>query len=514
VSQTTKTLTRRQVVGAGLAGSTALLLPSPIAHAARRRKTLEIARTATFPSGVASGLPTKRGITLWTQADGLERRSRLVVEIAKDAGFRRVVKRQGVLATPEHGFTAKTRVSGKGLKAGEEYFYRFATRDTSSPVGRFRTARPADSMEPLRIGFFSCQLYTEGYYTAHAALAKEDCDIVVCLGDYMYEGNGSGVREDASSKGENGECELLEDYRAKYRLYRSDPNLQAVHASAAFLATWDDHEVENNHAGSTPGTTSDRRISYEERKRNAYAAWFEQMPTERFRTDADRIYRSVRLGGLAEILMLDLRQHRDEQACDDTPAVPCPESSDPGRTLMGARQEAWIKERLRASTAAWKVLGSSVEMMAWDHAPGFALNPDGWDGYQAERRELLEHIRKHGIEDVTVLTGDIHTFVAGDVTNDGRASGTPVATEFVGGSITSGAVGGPLGEAIAANQATNPHWRYVNFARRGYGVLDLSAKEAQVVFRSPTSITEPEAPVETLASFAVERGTPRVERTA
>jgi phosphodiesterase/alkaline phosphatase D-like protein len=153
-------------------------------------------------------------------------------------------------------------------------------------------------------------------------------------------------------------------------------------------------------------------------------------------------------------------------------------------------------------------------MMAWDHAPGFALNPDGWDGYQAERRELLEHIRKYGVEDVTVLTGDIHTFVAGDVTNDGRATGTPVATEFVGGSITSGAVGGPLGEAIAINQATNPHWRYVNFARRGYGVLDLSAKDAKVAFRSPTSITEPEAPVETLATFAVQRGTPRVERTA
>lgn len=514
MTETTKTtLTRRQIVGAGLAGSTALLLPAPVRAAARRRATLDVARTATFPSGVASGLPTQRGITLWTQADGLETKSRLVVEIARDPDFRNVVRRQGVLATPEHGYVAKTRVSGKGLAPGEELFYRFATRDTSSPVGRFRTARPKDSMEPLKIGFFSCQLYTEGYYTAHAGLAKEDCDVVVCLGDYMYEHNGTGVREDASSAGENGECELLEDYRAKYRLYKSDPNLQAVHASAAFLATWDDHEVENNHAGSEPGTTGERRISYEERKRNAYAAWFEQMPTERFATDTDRIYRGVRLGGLAEICMMDLRQYRDDQACDDTPAIPCPESQDPGRTLMGARQEGWIKERLRASDAAWKILGSSVEMLAWDSAPHLPLNPDGWDGYQAERRELVEHIRTHGIEDVTVLSGDIHTFVAGDVTTDGRATGTPVATEFVGGSITSESIGGPVGEAIAVNQATNPHWKYVNFARKGYGVLELSPAEIKASFRSPTSITEPEAPIETLASFVVERGKPTVERT-
>ena len=512
MTHTPKTLTRREIVGAGLAGSTALLFPLP-AGAARRRK-LETARTATFPSGVASGLPTENGITLWTQADGLDRTSRLVVEVARDRDFRRVVKRQGVLATSEHGYAAKARVSGKGLAPGEELFYRFATKETSSPVGRFRTARPADSMETLKIGFFSCQLFTEGFYTAHAGLAQEDCDIVVCLGDYMYERNGSGVRDDKTSRGEGGECELLDEYRAKYRLYRSDENLQAVHASAAFLATWDDHEVENNHAGEEAGTSESRRISYEQRKRNAYAAWFEQMPTERFQTDSDRIYRSVKLGGLAEIFLLDLRQYRDDQACDDSPAVPCPESYDPGRTLMGVRQEAWIKEELRASRAAWKVLGSSVEMMSWDSAPHLALNPDGWDGYQAERRELLEHVRKHGIGDVTVLTGDIHTFVAGDVTNDGRATGTPVATEFVGGSITSGSVGEPFGEALAVNGATNPHWRYVNFARRGYGVMELTAREAKVAFRSPASITEPKSPVETIAEFVVQRGTPRVEQTA
>jgi alkaline phosphatase D len=115
---------------------------------------------------------------------------------------------------------------------------------------------------------------------------------------------------------------------------------------------------------------------------------------------------------------------------------------------------------------------------------------------------------------VTVLTGDIHTFVAGDVTDTGRVTGTPVATEFVGGSITSGVVDSPLGDLLAANAATNPHWKYANFARRGYGVMDLSARELKVAFRSPTTVKERDAPVETLAEFRVARGTPRVERTA
>jgi alkaline phosphatase D len=506
----TSTLTRRQLVGSGLAGAAALALPLP-AGAARRVKR-PLAAAASFPSGVASGLPSETGITLWTQADGLERTSRLVMEVARDPDFRRVVRRQGVLATSEHGYAAKARVAGKGLLPGEEYFYRFATKTTSSPVGRFRTARPADSQEALRIGFFSCQKYTEGYYTAHAGLAREDCDVIVCLGDYMYETNADKVRKDTTSRGDNGQCETLAEYRDKYRLYRTDPNLQAMHASAAFLATWDDHEVENNHAGDHPGTTETRRIPYAQRRENAYAAWFEHMPTERFAEDSDRIYRRVRLGGLAEILMLDQRRFRDDQACDDTPAVPCPESHDPARTMLGTRQRAWLEESLADSTAAWKVLGSSVEMMAWDHVPHLAMNPDGWDGYQAERRALTSYIRDKGIEDVTVLTGDIHMFVAGDVTIDGRVTSPAVATEFVGGSVTSSAVDGPLGRLVEANQLTNPHWRFVNFTRRGYGIMDVTPQELKVRFRSPASITVPEAPIDTLAEFRVARGTPRVER--
>ncbi|MEO6495945.1 MAG: alkaline phosphatase D family protein [Solirubrobacteraceae bacterium] len=507
-------LNRREVLAAGVAGTAALWLPLPAGHA--RRVTRPLAADATFPSGVASGEPSQHGITLWAQVGGLERTSRLLIEIARDPGFDRVVHRQGVLALAAHGYAAKTRIDSRRLKPGERYFYRFASRAGSSPVGRFRTALPADSLEPQRVGFFSCQQWESGYFASHAALAAEDCDLLVCLGDYIYENNGDkGLpgRADTSSTAENGESETLEEYRAKYALYRSDPYLQALHASAPMLATWDDHEVENNHAGEHEGTTAGRRLPYLERRKNAYQVYFEQMPQRRIA--GDRLYRRARLGGLIDLLMLDERQYRDEQPCDDRPILPCPENTDPGRTMLGPVQKAWLKRRLETSTAAWKLLGSSVEVMSWDSAPSAALNQDGWDGYQAERREILEHAVAKGVEDIAVITGDTHQFKSGQVTTTGRVGGTPAGVEFVGGSVTSRCVeqleqGGEL--ANREMLAANPHWRFVNFQRRGHSVMDVSARELRVRFRSPTDATLPDAPIETLASFRVERGTPDVER--
>jgi len=517
-----RSLNRREALAAGVVASAGLLLPLPPAYARRHRRPL--LDDASFPNGVASGEPTQRGITLWAQVGGIERTSRLVIEIARDPGFAGVVHRQGVLARTVHGFAAKTRIDSRRLRPGEQYFYRFATRNGSSPVGRFRTARPADSLEPLRIGFFSCQQFEAGYYTSHRDLAAADCDLLVCLGDYIYENNGdSGLpgRVDNSSAAENGESETLAEYRAKYALYRSDPDLQAVHASAPMLSTWDDHEVENNHAGTNAGTTVGRRLPYEERRKNAYQVWFEQMAQQRFERQRDRIYRHARFGGLVDLIMLDERQYRDDQPCNDTIVVPCPESTDPGRTMLGARQKAWLKTRLESSRAPWRLIGSSVEMMSWDSAPPLALNQDGWDGYQAERREILEYALAKGVKDIVVLTGDTHQFKCGQLTTTGRVGGTPVGVEFVGGSVTSRGVPqleeGPAGKgggevANREMQAANPHWRYVNFQRRGHAVAEVTERELRVRFRSPTDARVPDAPVETLAEFRVERGTPDVER--
>lgn len=514
--------TRREILRTGAAGAATIalagLLPGRTAAATRLAREA-VLREGTFGSGVMAGMPSRHGITLWTQLDAAERAGRVTLEVARDEGFAKVVHREQVRCAPVRGLTARARIlKPKVLLPGEQYFYRFATAATSSPVGRFRTARPADSMEPLKVGFFSCQQFTNGYYTAHAGLARENCDLIVCLGDYMYEQGGAGRmdgRDDrSSSNSETTYTETLDDYRAKYRLYRSDPNLRAVHASAAFVATWDDHEVEDNHAGEEAGTSDPaaRRISYAERRRNAYNAWFEAMPVQRVRSERDRVYRRVALGGLLDLYLLDLRQYRDDQACDDQPVVPCGEHDDPGRTLMGAAQKRWLKAGLERSGAAWKVLGSSVEMLSWDAVPGVPLNPDGWDGYAAERRDLLEHVRAKGVKDLAVITGDVHHFATAQLTTSGRVGGTPVGVEFVGGSISSQFLR-DFGPVLDQMTVTNPHWRYANFQRNGYGVMSLTPQEMTVTYRAPGSIDVPESPVETIAEFRTPRGTPDAERT-
>ena len=230
-------LTRRQLIGTGAAAGGALALGSAPGWARKRPRLL---REASFPAGVIAGEPRLHGGVLWTQLGAGERPGLLELEVAADPGFARVVHRERVAALAQRDLTARAPVYSKRIRPGERFWYRFSSRTGSSPVGRFTARRPADSAEPARIGFFSCQDWGSGYYTAHAALAREDCDAIVCLGDYVYETNTSGSvpeREDRTSAAESGECELLSEYRAKYRLYRTDPALRAMQSSASLLAT-------------------------------------------------------------------------------------------------------------------------------------------------------------------------------------------------------------------------------------------------------------------------------------
>jgi alkaline phosphatase D len=508
------TVTRRELAAAG--GGVALGAWLGAVPGWARRRPPGLLRSGSFPSGVMAGRPFQRGALLWTQLGPGEHTGWLRLEVARDPGFRRIVHERKVQARPNRDGVALARLQSRRLEPGAEYHYRFRTRTTSSPAGRFVTARPPDSREPLRIGFFSCQNYVRGYYTAHAGLASEQCDLIVCLGDYIYETNSDGSvpdRADRSSAADSGECELLDEYRAKYRLYRSDPDLRAMHASAAFVPTWDDHEVEDNYAGEHGGKTGDvppqRRIPFGARRRNGYRAFFEQMPIRPTRGARFGLYRRVRLG-IADLFVLDERHYRSDQTCNDIPGIPCPPPPR-GHTLLGRRQMEWGKRVLSRSRAPWKVIASSVEMMGWESAPGVPLNRDGWDGYPADRSELGEHLLREGIGDVTVLTGDVHHFAAGVVTTNGNQTGTPFATEFVGGSVTSSLAGQPFADLAANSRRTNPHIAYMNFARRGYGVMELTPKRAQVSYRSPTTITERESPIETLARFRVPRGESRLQ---
>jgi len=520
-------VTRRSLLAGGAAGAGALAFTrSPARAATAAGRALEpIIRDGAFAHGVGSGQPGRRSITLWTRVDGIERSGRLELEIARDPQFKSLVHRQRVRAASFRDFTVRQRVESRRLKAGEEYYYRFATGTQDSAVGRFVTARPPDSREPVRIGFFSCQDYQAGYYTALAGLAKEpDLDLIVCLGDYVYERTyyvGPPGRRDTLGANGDAEVQTLPEYRQKYRLYRTDADLQAIHSAAPFMAIWDDHEVEDDYAGDQPGeATGQVRVPFSQRRRNAYLAFFENMPMEVVRADPNRLYRTLRLGGLVDLLLLDTRQYRDDQPCGDQIGRPCPEDEAPGRTLLGQTQKAWLKGNLESSRAAWKVVANQVMIMSLDAVPGVALNHDQWDGYGAERRDLLRFVGDRAIKDVAFITGDIHTFFAGQVHPGGRQStGPSVATEFVGGSVTSLGIGPTLGlsdqqAAPLVNNATalNPHLRYANFADRGYGVLEARPDELRVEFKSPQTTQQPTNPIRTLARFRVPRGTPRVER--
>ena len=514
-------LTRRQIVGAGLAGGTALAL-GPWPAAARRRPPL--ARGGSFAQGIASGLPNLHEITLWTRLDGIERTARLELEVARDPGFRHVVHRRAVSAAHSHDFTVNARIDTRRLKPAEHYWYRFATQDEHSPVGRFKTRVPHDSQQPIRIGVFSCQERNAGYYTAHQGLAAEDdLDLVLCLGDYIYERNyydGPAARRDTLGKNHDGEVETLPEYREKYRLYKSDPDLQALHTQHPIALIWDDHEVEDNYAGTHPGAaTKDVRVPFLERRANAYRAFFEFHPIPRTRSghaEPDRTYRSLRFGRNADLFLLDTRQYRDDQPCNDQIGQPCPADDAPGRTLMGATQKAWLKAGLKGSDTAWRLIANQVMIMGLDLVPGVALNHDQWDGYGAERKELLGYVREQGIRDVSFLTGDIHTFFAGDVHVDGTIRTPKVASEFVGGSVTSDGIASALGLPESASTVTqqiqllNPHIVYNEQVHKGYMVVEASERQLDVVFKGPATIKQPRSPVSVLKRFRVQRGDPTV----
>lgn len=494
-------LTRRRFLArSGVAGAGLVLAPTALGQG---RRPL---RGGWFSQGVISGDPTPRAITLWTMVDEAERSGTVRLEVARDRDFRRVVARANVATGARSGHTVKARVTG--LRPHERYFYRFETRDETSPVGRFQTALPADSNEPVRFAFFSCADYTHGFYNAYELMAREDIDFVVNLGDYIYaEAYHTG--ETAVRRDRIGEARTLADYRAKYALYRSDPALRRLHARVPMISIWDDHEVQDNYAGGAPGGGLDPAKRYSQRRRAAaYRAFFEHMPLLAPRRDRTRIYRSLRFGKAVELLMLDERQYRADQPCGDRAAGPdCPERHGT-RPFLGDRQLAFAKQRLQASDATWKVMGNGVPIMPVKVGPSAYQTFDLWHGYLAEREALLSHIRDRRIRDVVFVAGDFHTFFAGDVRPGESANpADTLATEFVAGSITSngpGEVGIPLpgGGSVPGNDRNpntpqvvidalrqiNPWVQAADLDHHGYGLVEASARGFDVRFRRVRTI--------------------------
>ena len=519
-------LTRRKFVAG--AGGVVLSSAFPLTSVAARARRLPLARAGRFASGVASGDPFRHGALLWTRLHGVEADALVRLEVAADPEFRRVVDRQLVRAFGERDFTVKTRVNRAALRPGERYWYRFATRTTSSPVGRLQTLRPPDSREPVRIGFFSCQRYEHGWFTPHDALAREDLDAVVSLGDFIYEeDSGAKVPQRKQETGKpNGHVETLAQWRAKHSVYRSDAALQRTLAAHTLLCIWDDCEVEGNWAGqgpsSGPSPVGARSIPFAAKRANGIRTFFEWMPLRTSGAERHRIYRQVPFGRNAELFLLDTRQYRDPQPCHDATlqepeGATCFEESEPGRTFLGGVQKRWLLDRLPRSRATWKVLGNAQMMMALDLPAGRPVQRDPWDGYDAERREVLEGLRTRGVRNLVSVVGDVHTFFAGDLTTTGRVGGNPIGTEFVGSSISHDGLGiDPMPQATfnqLADQlpAQNPHLRYAKFGVRGYGVIEARPDELRARFKAVDTVLAPQSRAYDLARFRVARDDPRVQ---
>jgi alkaline phosphatase D len=463
--------TRRQFVARAGTAAVATLVPPALASGSAWARRTPLAKGGSFVEGVMSGEPTPRAITLWSRLHQAGGRVAVELEVARDKGFRHVVARERITTSGSHDHALKARVGG--LKPHEDYFYRFATKSTESPVGRFRTALPADSHQTVRFAFYSCQDYTHGFYNAHDVLAREDLDFVICLGDYIYAesyhsvtGTKTAVRDDlVGATGPNPdivrEALTLEDYRDKYKLYRSDRALRKVQQKFPTVMLWDDHEVQDNYAGGAPGggLPPDKRYGAA-RRRAAERAFFEAMPYTPSR--GKRLYRRLQFGRTVDLIVMDQRRYRADQPCGDAVAPACADWNQP-RPFLGAEQLAWVKRELRRSKASWKVMANEVMVMPAKVLGDAYYTFDSWQGYPQERESLLTYVKDKGIKDVVFVTGDIHTFIAGDVKRD-MGAGESVALEFVGGSITSqglgetdlAAGGGVVIKGNDANPQTDP----------------------------------------------------------
>jgi alkaline phosphatase D len=482
-----------------------------------------VAPPAPFTLGVASGDPLPDGVVLWTRlaseplaGGGMPGRPVPVEwEVSADESFGRVVRRGVVTAEPS--FAHSVHVEVGGLEPASWYFYRFRASGVVSPVGRTRTA-PAGAANRLRLAVASCQHYEQGFYTAYAHMAAEDLDLVLHVGDYIYEG---GARPGQPRRHNSAEVATLEEYRNRYALYKSDADLQAAHAAFPWVTTWDDHEVDNNYAGLIPentrGPAQGSRAAFQARRAAAYQAYYEHLPLRRAQRPKGvdlRLYRSLAFGDLAHLQVLDTRQYRTDQPCRDGVKPACPAEFDPAATMTGTAQEQWLRDGLRSSHARWNVVPQQVVMFQRDFTAGpqRTFSMDKWDGYLAARDRILRFVAAQQIPNFIVLTGDDHAFWASDPRRDFNDTRSPIiGAEFVTTSISSQGDGSETTPEARTVLTENPHVRFHN-ARRGYLRCEATSTLWRTDIRAVDRVTVPGAPVTTKASFAVEAGHPGIAR--
>jgi alkaline phosphatase D len=475
-----------------------------------------------FALGVASGDPAPDGVVLWTrlapapaQPDGGMPPEPVEVtwQVAEDEGMTKVVREGTAIATPQWAHSVHVELDG--LQPDRWYFYQFKAGSEVSPKGRTRTFPKADALpERLRFAFASCQHFETGLFTAYEHMVREDLDVVVHLGDYIYE---AAAKEKGTVRRHIGpQLRTLSDYRMRHAQYKGDSALQAMHAAAPWLVTWDDHEFANNCAGAISEDPNEGREEYLIRRAAAYQAYYEHMPLRRTALPKGPdmlLYRRVPFGRLADFHVLDTRQYRTDQPCGDGNKPLCPEALNINNSLLGQLQRDWLFENLANSPAGWNVLAQQVMMARVDRKAGeeTGFSMDQWPGAEMERRRLLKFLDEQRVKNPVVLTGDIHSNWANDLLLDfDDLGGRVVATEFVGTSISSGGDGVLKPKTLEATYSENPFVKF-HSTERGYVRCEVTPRLWKTDYQAVEYVTRPGAPLHTRASFTVESGKPGLQ---
>ncbi|MFY9137127.1 alkaline phosphatase D family protein [Zwartia sp.] len=485
-----------------------------------------------FSLGVASGSPTSQSMVLWSrlgrealaQAGRTHEHIPVMWQLAHDPQFTQIVQQGQLTATPELGHSLHAEVAD--LSPARTYFYRFLTGSVSSPVGQTRTF-PAPNQSPsrLRLAYASCQRWGDGFYSAYRDMREQDLDVVMFLGDYIYEYPASATRDVRPTTG--GWVLSLDDYRDRYALHKSDPHLQAMHAACPWIVTWDDHEVQNDYAEIHAGFSGLPVPDFAQRRHSAYQAFYENMPVRyadfaqllKRQGDQVQVYGSVPFGQLATLYTLDNRQYRHRQAC--TPGnlpgggrvnpARCETLTQEHRTLLGQQQEAWLKRQFEQSQSNWNVLGQQSLLGPRNGGPtSQSISNDGWSGYPAARQRLIDAMRTTRLKNPVVLGGDVHQNWVGHIlSNYAQPDSQLVGVEFCGTSITS------RNRATEAELAKilhhSPYFLYANAEYRGYGIVDVTQHNMTTTLRAVRNIRDPHSEVMTLAKFIVDAGQSKVQ---
>ncbi|KAI9179229.1 hypothetical protein H9P43_005892 [Blastocladiella emersonii ATCC 22665] len=463
-------------------------------HVLAKRDTPDV--DVKFIHGAASGDPLADRVILWTKVTPSTTKFPVKVnyEVSADRTFAAdsIVKSGSVLTTDDVDWTVKVDVDG--LKPQTTYFYRFFAGNAISRVGRTKTLPTPDTpVDMVRVAAISCSSMPHGYFHAHARIAeREDIDLVLELGDYIYEHPESKPIKSGKLGGERApqpsyQTFTLSDYRTRHSQYKRDKDTQALHLAHPMASIADDHEtIDNASRDGAPKHDPKTQGDWKVRMAASTRAYFEYMP---IRNEVDkqqyRMYRTFRFGNMADIIFADSRYDgRDLQAVGDINK----------RKIMSDKQEAWFHNELVSSKAKYRVIANQVMFAPIPHkilGYEIEITSDAWVGYPYNRNRLLNLMATKKLNDSLILTGDLHSSIASNIYSDSlpynKESGEgALMTEFVGPSVTSESsvfdnkvlsdMAGPVLKLV------NKGAQWTDFYRHGYMVLQLTNEFARTEY--------------------------------